>query len=108
MLNGLEAVKEVLLQRSEDFADRPPFSLFDHLGYRKTVKARVPQAIKASHSAGQISHLLHAHQFLGSTNNMALPSGYIMGPVHYDGLSVYMHTHTQCAHTDTTALCRMD
>uniref|UniRef100_A0A674IMK0 Cytochrome P450 2D15 n=1 Tax=Terrapene triunguis TaxID=2587831 RepID=A0A674IMK0_9SAUR len=35
LLNGLEAVKEALVQRSEDFADRPPFSLFDHMGYRK-------------------------------------------------------------------------
>uniref|UniRef100_A0A674IRY0 Cytochrome P450 2D15 n=1 Tax=Terrapene triunguis TaxID=2587831 RepID=A0A674IRY0_9SAUR len=32
LLNGLEAVKEALVQRSEDFADRPPFSLFDHMG----------------------------------------------------------------------------
>uniref|UniRef100_A0A674ISK3 Cytochrome P450 2D15 n=1 Tax=Terrapene triunguis TaxID=2587831 RepID=A0A674ISK3_9SAUR len=33
LLNGLEAVKEALVQRSEDFADRPPFSLFDHMGH---------------------------------------------------------------------------
>ncbi|XP_050810319.1 cytochrome P450 2D14-like [Gopherus flavomarginatus] len=35
VLNGLEAVKAALVQRSEDFADRPSFSLFDHMGYRK-------------------------------------------------------------------------
>uniref|UniRef100_A0A8C3SG58 Cytochrome P450 n=1 Tax=Chelydra serpentina TaxID=8475 RepID=A0A8C3SG58_CHESE len=35
LLNGLDAVKEALVQRSDDFADRPPFSLFDHLGYKK-------------------------------------------------------------------------
>nr|XP_006120572.1 cytochrome P450 2D15-like [Pelodiscus sinensis] len=36
VLNGLEVVKEALVQKSEDFADRPPFSLFDHLGFKKT------------------------------------------------------------------------
>uniref|UniRef100_A0A8C0JFE5 Uncharacterized protein n=1 Tax=Chelonoidis abingdonii TaxID=106734 RepID=A0A8C0JFE5_CHEAB len=32
VLNGFEAVKAALIQRSEDFADRPSFSLFDHMG----------------------------------------------------------------------------
>uniref|UniRef100_A0A8C0JE81 Cytochrome P450 n=1 Tax=Chelonoidis abingdonii TaxID=106734 RepID=A0A8C0JE81_CHEAB len=31
VLNGFEAVKAALIQRSEDFADRPSFSLFDHM-----------------------------------------------------------------------------
>uniref|UniRef100_A0A8C8VET1 Uncharacterized protein n=1 Tax=Pelusios castaneus TaxID=367368 RepID=A0A8C8VET1_9SAUR len=35
MLTGFEAVREALVQKSEDFADRPPCSLFDHLGFRK-------------------------------------------------------------------------
>ncbi|XP_067415150.1 cytochrome P450 2D6 [Emydura macquarii macquarii] len=35
VLTGLEAVKEALVHKSEDFADRPPFSLFDSLGFRK-------------------------------------------------------------------------
>uniref|UniRef100_A0A8C0QSG0 Cytochrome P450 n=1 Tax=Chelonoidis abingdonii TaxID=106734 RepID=A0A8C0QSG0_CHEAB len=33
VLNGFEAVKAALIQRSEDFADRPSFSLFDHMGH---------------------------------------------------------------------------
>nr|CDO19470.1 CYP2D15 [Canis lupus familiaris]CDO19473.1 Cytochrome-P450-2D15 [Canis lupus familiaris] len=32
VLNGLEAVREALVHRSEDTADRPPMPIYDHLG----------------------------------------------------------------------------
>ncbi|NXL94119.1 CP2DK protein, partial [Alectura lathami] len=34
VLNGYKAVKEALVERSEDFADRPYFPVYEHLGYR--------------------------------------------------------------------------
>ncbi|NXT45621.1 CP2DH protein, partial [Pluvianellus socialis] len=33
VLNGYKAVKEALVHRSEDFADRPYFPVYEHLGY---------------------------------------------------------------------------
>uniref|UniRef100_A0A803K0V6 Uncharacterized XB5769266 n=1 Tax=Xenopus tropicalis TaxID=8364 RepID=A0A803K0V6_XENTR len=33
VLNGYEAIKEALLQKSEDFADRPPFELYEGIGF---------------------------------------------------------------------------
>lgn len=33
VLNGLEAVREALVHRSEDTADRPPMPVYDHLGF---------------------------------------------------------------------------
>ncbi|NXA39499.1 CP2DH protein, partial [Eudromia elegans] len=33
VLNGYETVKEALVHRSEDFADRPYFPIYEHLGY---------------------------------------------------------------------------
>ncbi|XP_041610748.1 cytochrome P450 2D15 isoform X2 [Vulpes lagopus] len=33
VLNGLEAVREALVHRSEDTADRPPMPIYDHLGF---------------------------------------------------------------------------
>ncbi|XP_053886393.1 cytochrome P450 2D15-like isoform X2 [Malaclemys terrapin pileata] len=33
VLNGFKAVKEALVQKSEDFADRPYFPIYEHLGY---------------------------------------------------------------------------
>ncbi|NWI92830.1 CP2D3 protein, partial [Pitta sordida] len=33
VLNGYKAVKEALVQKSEDFADRPFFPMYEHLGY---------------------------------------------------------------------------
>ncbi|NWW53517.1 CP2DH protein, partial [Pedionomus torquatus] len=34
VLNGYKAVKEALVHRSEDFADRPCFPIYEHLGYK--------------------------------------------------------------------------
>lgn len=33
VLNGYKTVKEALVHRSEDFADRPYFPVYEHLGY---------------------------------------------------------------------------
>ncbi|KAK2512678.1 hypothetical protein Q9233_015964 [Columba guinea] len=33
VLNGYKAVKEALVHRSEDFADRPDVPIYEHLGY---------------------------------------------------------------------------
>lgn len=35
VLNGYKTVKEALVHRSEDFADRPYFPVYEHLGYGK-------------------------------------------------------------------------
>ncbi|KYO17440.1 cytochrome P450 2D6 isoform A [Alligator mississippiensis] len=35
VLNGYEAVKDALVQKAEDFADRPYFPRYEHLGYNK-------------------------------------------------------------------------
>ncbi|KAM8967553.1 cytochrome P450 2D15-like [Pelodytes ibericus] len=37
VLNGLEAVKEALVSKSEDTADRPHFAIFDHLGFNNGI-----------------------------------------------------------------------
>uniref|UniRef100_A0A8C4XW38 Cytochrome P450 2D14-like n=1 Tax=Gopherus evgoodei TaxID=1825980 RepID=A0A8C4XW38_9SAUR len=50
VVNGFKAVREALVQKSEDFADRPYFSIYEHLGYGKNaegvVVARYGQAWK--------------------------------------------------------------
>lgn len=33
VINGLEAVREALVQRSEDTSDRPPAHVYEHLGF---------------------------------------------------------------------------
>ncbi|CAO2601473.1 Cytochrome P450 2D3 [Lemmus lemmus] len=38
VINGLKAVREVLVTCGEDTADRPPMSIFNHLGYGPTSK----------------------------------------------------------------------
>ncbi|NXH32351.1 CP2D3 protein, partial [Myiagra hebetior] len=35
VLNGYKAVKEALVHKSEDFADRPDFPIYEHVGYGK-------------------------------------------------------------------------
>uniref|UniRef100_A0A8C4VHQ4 Uncharacterized protein n=1 Tax=Gopherus evgoodei TaxID=1825980 RepID=A0A8C4VHQ4_9SAUR len=47
VVNGFKAVKEALVQKSEDFADRPYFSIYEHLGYGENAEvARYGQAWK--------------------------------------------------------------
>ncbi|NWU81924.1 CP2DH protein, partial [Onychorhynchus coronatus] len=42
VLNGYKTVKEALVQRSEDFADRPYFPMYEHLGYGKKSEGKYP------------------------------------------------------------------
>ncbi|XP_069508839.1 cytochrome P450 2D15-like [Ambystoma mexicanum] len=35
VLNGFEVMKEALIHKSEDIADRPPFPIFEHLGFKE-------------------------------------------------------------------------
>ncbi|XP_043346810.1 cytochrome P450 2D15-like isoform X2 [Dermochelys coriacea] len=50
VVNGFKAVKEALVQKSEDFADRPYFPIYEHLGYGENsegvVLARYGHAFK--------------------------------------------------------------
>lgn len=41
VLNGFEAMKEALINRSEDIADRPRFALFEKLGFTENTKGLV-------------------------------------------------------------------
>nr|XP_033785239.1 cytochrome P450 2D15-like isoform X2 [Geotrypetes seraphini] len=41
VLNGFKVLKEALVVKSEDFADRPPFPLFKHLGVNKNCEGVV-------------------------------------------------------------------
>ncbi|NXS91868.1 CP2D3 protein, partial [Jacana jacana] len=42
VLNGYKAVKEALVHRSEDFADRPYFPVYEHLGYGNKSEGKDP------------------------------------------------------------------
>ncbi|NWI28893.1 CP2DH protein, partial [Sula dactylatra] len=42
VLNGYKTVKEALVHRSEDFADRPYFPVYEHLGYGKKSEGKAP------------------------------------------------------------------
>ncbi|NXX06066.1 CP2DH protein, partial [Larus smithsonianus] len=42
VLNGYKAVKEALVHRSEDFADRPYFPVYEHLGYGNKSEGKAP------------------------------------------------------------------
>uniref|UniRef100_A0A8C8VES7 Uncharacterized protein n=1 Tax=Pelusios castaneus TaxID=367368 RepID=A0A8C8VES7_9SAUR len=41
VLNGFKTVKEALIQKSEDFADRPYFPIYKHLGYGENAEGVV-------------------------------------------------------------------
>ena len=40
VLNGLAAVREALVYRSQDTADRPPPAVYEHLGYRPRAEGK--------------------------------------------------------------------
>ncbi|NXY50218.1 CP2DH protein, partial [Ceuthmochares aereus] len=42
VLNGYKTVKEALVHRSEDFADRPYFPIYEHLGYGAKSEGKAP------------------------------------------------------------------
>ncbi|NXX95577.1 CP2DH protein, partial [Centropus bengalensis] len=42
VLNGYKAVKEALVHKSEDFADRPYFPMYEHLGYGAKSEGKAP------------------------------------------------------------------
>ncbi|NXN45078.1 CP2DH protein, partial [Rhinoptilus africanus] len=42
VLNGYKTVKEALVHRSEDFADRPYFPVYEHLGYGNKSEGKAP------------------------------------------------------------------
>ncbi|NWS16813.1 CP2D3 protein, partial [Pachyramphus minor] len=42
VLNGYKTVKEALVHRSEDFADRPYFPIYEHVGYGKKSEGKHP------------------------------------------------------------------
>lgn len=40
VLNGYKTVKEALVHKSEDFADRPLFPIYEHMGYGKNSEGK--------------------------------------------------------------------
>lgn len=40
VLNGYKTVKEALVHKSEDFADRPYFPIYEHMGYGKNSEGK--------------------------------------------------------------------
>jgi len=42
VLNGYKTVKEALVHKSEDFADRPYFPMYEHVGYGKKSEGKSP------------------------------------------------------------------
>ncbi|KFQ39423.1 Cytochrome P450 2D3, partial [Mesitornis unicolor] len=42
VLNGYKMVKEALVHRAEDFADRPYFPIYEHLGYGRKSEGKAP------------------------------------------------------------------
>lgn len=41
VVNGFQAIREALVQKAEDFADRPPLPIYKHLGYGKNSEGLV-------------------------------------------------------------------
>nr|CDO19469.1 CYP2D15 [Canis lupus familiaris] len=65
VLNGLEAVREALVHRSEDTADRPPMPVYDHLGLGPESQGRPfgPGALLNKAVSNVISSLTYGRRF---------------------------------------------
>uniref|UniRef100_A0A8C0XKY1 Uncharacterized protein n=1 Tax=Castor canadensis TaxID=51338 RepID=A0A8C0XKY1_CASCN len=65
VLNGLAAVREALVNRSEDTADRPPMPVNEHLGYGPRSKGRPfrPNALLNKAVCNVIASLIFARRF---------------------------------------------
>ncbi|XP_072699802.1 cytochrome P450 2D6 isoform X1 [Canis lupus baileyi] len=65
VLNGLEAVREALVHRSEDTADRPPMPVYDHLGFGPESQGRPfgPGALLNKAVSNVISSLTYGRRF---------------------------------------------
>ncbi|XP_038534693.1 cytochrome P450 2D6 isoform X2 [Canis aureus] len=65
VLNGLEAVREALVHRSEDTADRPPMPIYDHLGLGPESQGRPfgPGALLNKAVGNVISSLTYGRRF---------------------------------------------
>ncbi|KFP45676.1 Cytochrome P450 2D3, partial [Chlamydotis macqueenii] len=54
VLNGYKTVKEALVHKSEDFADRPYFPIYEHMGYGHKSEGKVPDISHSSIIPGVI------------------------------------------------------
>ncbi|XP_052603447.1 cytochrome P450 2D20-like isoform X2 [Peromyscus californicus insignis] len=65
VVNGLKAVREVLVNCGEDTSDRPPIPIFNHLGYGHKSKGHPVNPITLLNKGvcNVISSLIYAHRF---------------------------------------------
>ncbi|XP_052603440.1 cytochrome P450 2D3-like isoform X2 [Peromyscus californicus insignis] len=65
VINGLKAVREVLVNRGEDTADRPPMPIFQHMGYgpKATGKPLNPSKLLNKAVCNVITSLIYAQRF---------------------------------------------
>ncbi|XP_059103410.1 cytochrome P450 2D20-like [Peromyscus eremicus] len=65
VVNGLKAVREVLVNCGEDTSDRPPMPIYDHLGYGHKSKGHPfnPITLLNKGVCNVISSLIYAHRF---------------------------------------------
>nr|KAF6274076.1 cytochrome P450 family 2 subfamily D member 6 [Pipistrellus kuhlii] len=65
VINGLEAVREALVQRSEDTSDRPPAPVYEHLGFGPQAQGRPfsPSALLNKAVSNVISSLIYGRRF---------------------------------------------
>nr|XP_003419778.2 cytochrome P450 2D17-like isoform X3 [Loxodonta africana] len=65
VLNGLKAVREALVLRGEDTADRPPVPVYEHLGFGPRAQGRPfrPTALLNKAVSNVIASLVHGRRF---------------------------------------------
>ncbi|XP_049740484.1 cytochrome P450 2D17-like [Elephas maximus indicus] len=65
VLNGLKAVREALVLRGEDTADRPPVPVYEHLGFGPRAQGRPfrPNALLNKAVSNVIASLVHGRRF---------------------------------------------